>query len=1160
MNFYRLAERVANADARPLESYLKNDCSGRIVTLHTARGNPKLSIRLPQSDSAKDWFRLEYSSKEESSNNSFMISNPYSKRLKKSDGLFVAQFMEALSKCQTIADLILATEGEPENVAAFKTSLEIIRLRFSLLNLENLHSFEAKTRKNKTLAVTSRIINLCEEFLKIKERQSLSGTPFLAYEANGSALPVNIQISLTDEDLLNWASNLSQEQREKIVFFDFTRYPELTAEVPFKLKEVFPNLSFTCFGMLPESMCDVILFGNSDLEAEEKSRENEFSEETEHSFREKECKGKEKEVFNEETGTYFFPNTNKRKASCQTQKPSSPKKVKISIQNEVLESSEKEKEKEKVDSEEKVEEVVKPIGIKANKKILASSSEFFNQLFYGGFKEAGQKEIELREVSSFTLSLCLDALFLRSDLKNASLNSLFDVYKAAFYLDLPAVKKIAEAQIVRILETESSISDLLLEETNENSENERDQDLRKSREAERAIQEIGQHYLNLSHIFLKEESCLKEAIPRFIANELLAVNAAFYKDMFIILLDSKLPLIEIMQSLQENGPIPQDQKEELKLGKLYTALWKASFDRGGASFKEILSLCRKYWNSSTSVEKSLRQHISIVEACLKLDKMAAKDSLKKSLPLEVKSYLLASLLKSAQAGDNEYKKDGLSKQIIGRTNKRGKELSDAFLNLVYLMLKSIKGDFETSQIDTNKKELISQRLMEFSDKVLLPTEWKIRSRLASIASVVDSDNQGAFETSLLLSNPSWGEGASPQSSEEIRLNLSKPLEAVRLLKLLCPEIKHSNLISDILKFASKSKDALVLSLCSVIQYYQPVQNWNDIIETSFSSLKSDPANELGLSLYGASLVELAKVKPEESAELLKRAKEILKESLKHNPKNSIALTYLAKTHLAQNDKEEALAVFKTIKRATSTPNNFDLILQMILSSEENREEALKILIRSLDKDGSQQSMDIGWFHLMAAYAVQNTDIDLMRILKNFFENCLQENFYHKDTLNLLGFIYAKESLIGPVEEEKKEILKRAMESQQNGTRLKTQKSMIPPKEDPFRYVPEHRFQQNQATAQTIGIMSWNQLTADLSQPFGYPTIAAHPSQQIMYPTMASHPSPFIYPAQSYLNPSPSMLDPTLWGGEELDFDISQFLLDEDVDMTGVSGQSPDQGN
>lgn len=1131
MNFYKLAERIANADVSCFESYLRTGYNGnRTVSLFTSSGNRNLRINLPQSDASKDWFRLEYSS-EKRSTNSFMIS-PIPNRLKKGDGLIVAQFLESLSKCQTIADLILATEGELKNVAAFKSSLEIIRLRLSLLNLENSFSLETEKRKNNIFSATTKIINLCEEYFKIKEGRALSGIPFLAFEANGSALPAAIPTSLNDEDLFKWASSLSEEQREKIVFFDFTRYPELTAEVPFKLKELFPNLSFTCFGMLPESMCDVVLFGNTKFESEEKLREKEFSDNPSECF-EEEGKGKEKEVFNEDTGTYYFPNGNKRKASSQAQNQTSPKKLKLSPQDEVLESSEKEKEKEKVDSQEKVEEVLKPIGIRANKKILASASEFFNQLFYGGFKEADQNEIELSEVTPFILSLCIDAFFLRSDLKNASLNSLFDVYKAAFYLDLPSVRKVAEAQIVRILETESLITDLQLDETNEirENENKEERNLRKSREAEQAIQEIGQHYLNLSSIFLKEESALKKAIPLFIAKKLLSVNTALYKDIFIILLDSKLPLIEIIQSLQENSPAAQDQKEELKLNNLYTGLWQASFDQGGASFKEILALCRKYWNGSRNVEKSLKNHILMAEACLKFDRMAANNRLKKNISLEVKNYLLASLLKSAQAGDNEFKKDGSSKQIIGRTNKRGKVLSDKFLEIVFLMLRSIKGDFEISKINTNKKELISKRLMEFSDKVLHPSELKIRSRLASIASSVDSKNQQARQTSLLLSNPRWGE-ESTRNLEGRNLS-AQPIMAVHLLKLLCPEIGKTTNIVDMLKIASKSLDSLVLSLCSLLQYHLPLQNWNDIIETSFSSLKINPNNELALSLYGASLVELAKVKPMEQEELLKRAKEILEESLKHNPKNSIALTYLARWHLAKNDKTEAIAVFKTIKKATITLNNSELITLMLTGSEKDVKEALKILLRSIDKDGYHSLMELTWFHLMAAYAIRKEDIALLKNLVTFFETCIDENTYTQETLRLLDHIYSNESLIGQVEEEKKEKLRRAIDSKQEVARLNFHKVMTPPREDPStRYVPQF-FHQNYSTAQRADLVSWNQLTVDPSQLF-------------------------VEPVQINLNLPPALPDPMHLSEEELDFDISQFISWDDEDMFGDAGLNPDK--
>ncbi|CDR33110.1 BTB/POZ domain-containing protein [Criblamydia sequanensis] len=1041
MTFFTLAQRISNGDTAPLESYLKSGYdSGIRAYLHTTLSNRNISMVVPDTaPGKKEWFRLEYPALIPGTNPTTNLLSAFKMQLH--DRAFVAKFIENLSECQTIADLILATNGDLKNVAIFKASLQIISDRISILDLENQSpvthesKLEIKKRTSHVIQITTKVINLCNEFFALKRGVPLSIAPFLSLETSGLGMPVAPCSHFTDETLLNWALSLSSEQKEKVVFFDFNQYPELTGEIPFKLKQIFPNLSFSCFGTLPDSMCDVTLFGDSapeNLEGEEIQR-------SEGEEIEKEGKGKEKEVWDEETGKYYFPGGNKRKGS-PVLNPGSPKRVKLSPINQDLEIG---KDKEKVESEEssKVNDKDKPEGIKTNKKILASSSEFFNQLFYGGFDEENKQEILLREVKPHILKMCIDAFYLRTDLKTASLEDLFEVYKTAFYLGLKTPKAIAEAQIISLLETSSE--QLFLEkEIGKEKETDGISEEKRAMAVETSFQKMGQYYVDVSHIFLLEPtSLLKKRMVRFLQKELLSLNPSSYKNLFVRFLEANLPLVEVIEALQENVEVLKTQNEESKdLDKLYDSLWQASLECRGQSFKEIIHLCRKYWELSSSLDKSLKQHIRCANACLKMNSS-----------IEVKKVLLASLLKAAQVGDDTCER-ARREPLMCRGTKTANGLKNKFFNAFSKLMKSIKGDsFEISEVDANEHELFSLELMKLSSMATDSDELKIRFRSASIAAKVSLNNHNAYKAAQIFANPRW------ERTKKDHYNyrpIAEPMNAIRHLKFLCPEVANSDNLEDFLSLGLTSNNPVVLSLCSVLHYYAYHQDWNRIFETAGLAIQYDPMNELALSLYGASLIHLAKVKPEESEALLNLAKQHLDKSLTINPKNTIALTYLANWHLERQEKSEAIAIFKKIKNAEHTIDNFHLIKHMLLGSPEEREEGGKILLRTL-KNQSQKLMDINWFHLFALYAIQKNDAKLLDTVKTFFEDCFLEGAYNKETLHMIARIC---KVAGPIEKEKKEKIKDKIGSTISASKaLKGTKRLIRPSKHLSYYVNSSLF-------------------------------------------------------------------------------------------------------
>lgn len=1005
MTFYSLAQRIAKGDTTPLESYLMYGYdSGIHAQLLTQYPNQNVSMIIPDPATKEEWFRIKYTPIPD-----YLGRTVASFKLQKDDNLIIAKFVKNLSQCQTIADLILATNGEIKNVAIFKASLQIIKDRISILDLENPSSItkerqlEIEKRTSNIIQVTTRVINLCHEFFALKGRFHLSKASLWPLETLGVGIPLAPCPHFTNESLLCWARSLSSEQKEKVVFFDFNQYPELTSEIPSKLKEIFPNLSFSCFGTLPDSMCDVTLFGDS-------TTEETFEAEK---ILEKESKDKEKEVWDEETEKYYFPPGNKRKGSAASLNQSNPKRLKLSLRNRDLENS---KGKEKVESGEdsKVNETVSQEGIKTNKKILASSSKFFEQLFYGGFEEENRQEISLKDVKAHILKMCMDAFYLKTDLNSVSLEDLFEVYKTASYLDLKAPKSLAETQIRSLLE--NSGEELFLEEEM-GKEKEADgigEEEKKAKALETSIQKMGQCYLNVSHIFLIEpNSLLKKAIVQFLQKKLLSVNASSYRSLFVRFLEANLPLAEIIQEFQANGKVPTNLEEFEELNKLYRDLCRASLLCQGQSFKEILKLCREYWKLRPTRGNSLRNHIWLVDICLEINSS-----------IQVKKVLLASLLKAAQVGDDETVEPIGKEPLLGRSTEYGKDLKNKFFTAYFKLNKSIKGEsFEISKRETDQTELFFRVLRELPRQALCPEELKIRNRSVSIAAKLFPDSKQFFITSQILTK--WDK--SKPSDSEIFSGEQK--NAILLLKYLFPEVAGSNKLKDYLSLGLTSNNPVVLSACSVLHYYAFHQDWNKIFETSYLALKYDSRNELALSLYGASLVQLAKVKPEESKDLLDLAKQNLDESLIINPQNTIALTYLANWHLAKQDTSKAIDIFKTIKNVELTTDNFQLVKQMLFGSNEEMEEGFKILLRTLE---NHKKADINWFHLMSMYALNKKDAKLLSKLKTFFEDCFKSGLYTINTLHILDVIYKEEALVGPIEKEKKQQLYAAIKNKKTG--------------------------------------------------------------------------------------------------------------------------------
>ncbi|GMT19704.1 hypothetical protein PFISCL1PPCAC_11001 [Pristionchus fissidentatus] len=79
------------------------------------------------------------------------------------------------------------------------------------------------------------------------------------------------------------------------------------------------------------------------------------------------------------------------------------------------------------------------------KDYLSTNSSYFNALFYGGFKETGQDEIELKEVDSKMFSLALDLMHKRTELTR---EMLMDVLPFACRFDIKCVLSEGEQMLL----------------------------------------------------------------------------------------------------------------------------------------------------------------------------------------------------------------------------------------------------------------------------------------------------------------------------------------------------------------------------------------------------------------------------------------------------------------------------------------------------------------------------------------------------------------------------------------------------------------------------------------------------------------------------------------------------------------------------------------
>lgn len=974
-NITKAAHELAEAKTSHLERFFASLRSGPV--------QPSSSKRKFQ-EIENDWFRLPLNSIQTECAK-WQAENP------------INEFFLSLAKCQTLADLSLATSGDENELANFRSALRVINYKILCCKSDSPSLFGGqpcdessiakglKIRNDRILSTVKRILSLCKKHFREKKNQAviLEDLPKALFEQKGVIAPAHIETAITDDELILWASSLPSSLKESVTFFNFSRYPNLSPEAPALLKKVFPNISFACFGNLPESLCDVTLVPTMEpsrafepeissqgsfpipVEEEDEGELVIYDPEDEEDLSLPGSKGKEKVVG--EAGQ-------EEKISC--------------IPGKVLESETYEKSIIEDAPEEQIE-------IRTNRKILASCSSFFKQLFFGGMKEATLNRVYIREVRPHVFEACMKVLFSKTDLKEVSLPVLIEVLKTAHLLELPIVIEKVKCQIILQLET--------LEVTEDN------------------VQAVCQGYFDLENILkIDQENLVENAIIIFLKKSLLEVDASSIKGLLVTFINNDLPIIKIIKFLKQESnrqvkKAKTTQPTSLKI--LFRTVIEASLECQGKFLEEVVQVTSSYWKSSLTPGDRLDAYFRLLRSCIP----------SRSIPISLKRKLFYKMLKEAVSFEHEGMILNRKNSKIGNTRKK------AFLEVTNDILESFGVNVSSQTKNFSDPSQFSEHLGSLAEacQALPHPGKKIAHKLATIAVKVDDKNEKAKILAFLYKNLAWGTSGKCFDGVDVR-----PQYAKNLLTMMAPSLKESESINDFLNVSSANPAAL--SLSALIRFYHPMErDWPMIFLQTEEALKIRPFDDLALALHGACYYHFALQDPSKKDEFYEASIENLKNALSYNSKNTIALLYLANCYFKLGKISKATDFFKTIKCNTIIRDNEDMIRFGLESSGEDFEEADRIIMAEFNlpdyghavPEMAYQDKSLLSYNLFAKLALKKMNETLLKKAQFFLENfCLAKENYNEETLTLLEEIYTLKEKTGGMDASKKQALKTAFKN------------------------------------------------------------------------------------------------------------------------------------
>lgn len=986
-NINKAAHELADIKTSHLETFF---ATHRNESFPSTSGSTSGKRKFQEID---DWFRLPHDSVETSCS-----------KWRGAD--VINDFFLGLAKCETLADLSLATNGDEEELANFRSALRVINYKIlrckskrpALFGSQNCEegsiSKGLKVQNDKVLNTVERILSLCKKHFKEKENQGfliLQDAPKALFEEKGVIAPAIIETAITDDELILWASSLPPSVKEKVTFFNFFRYPNLTPEAPALVKKAFPNISLTCFGNLPERLYDVTLVPTMEIGGA-------FDEEPQVSSSQESFPIPVEEEESEGELVIFDPED-------EEDMPGSKGKEKV-VQQEELRPLEETRQEEKIscvpgkvlESETSEEDATsKVVEIRTNRQILASCSSFFKQLFFGSMREASLKRVYIRDVRPHVFEACMDVLFSKTDLKEVSLPVLIEVLKTAHLLELPIVIEKVKSQIILQLEN--------LEVTEDN------------------VQAVCQGYFDLENILkIDQENQIENAILLFLKKSLLEVDPSSIKDILVTFIKNDLPIIKIIKFLKKEGDAKVKKAKTTKTAShnaLFRTFLEASLECQGKFLEEVVSETTSYWKSSMTPSERLEAYFRLLRSCIA----------SKNIPISTQRKLLYKMLKEAESFDPE----GM---ILNQKNsKAGIARKKAFMEVTNDILESLGINVPLEAKNYNNPSIFSAYLTNLAEacQTLPHPGKKIAHKLASMAAKVDDKNEKANILLSFYSNIGW--------VSQGKLSLNDGLEFVpryakNLLTMMIPSLRESTTINDFLSV--NSSDPIALALSALIRYYHPMErDWVAIFLQTEEALKSRPFDDLALALRGACYFQFALQDPSRKEEFFKASILDLKKALSYDPKNSIALTYLVNNYLKLGKVSKAIALFKKIKCNNIIRDNEDMIRLGLESTGEIFEEAKRIIIAEfhskiyghapLDERvyGGKSLLAYNLFAKLALKMDQTTLKKAQFCLENF---CLAKDSYNEETLALLEEIYALLEQAEAISDGKKQALKIAFKN------------------------------------------------------------------------------------------------------------------------------------
>ncbi|CDR33115.1 BTB/POZ domain-containing protein [Criblamydia sequanensis] len=917
--------------------------------------------------------------------------------------LTLGEFFSTLRKIKKIEDLYGKISEEEKDLKLFQAALKVIQKKITLLKIQDELSFDLeisdfettqgvkgseillihnkkKIKRNcKTLEAVKRVGHFCKTLLAVKK----GGFSFIHQQYLGSDVRIYQSLNdstLTENELLLLLDSLSKENKDKFNFFDFSKYPNLTLNAPSLVKMKLANLSNSCFGNLPDSLCDVVLVPvqEADLSL---SIDDDSSEEL---------------VIEEKSVEVSGPEILKGKEKVLTE--DSP----ICQEDEAPDESHLEK---------------NPVeggayNLKTNKEFLATESGYFKQLFFSGMKETHEKCILLRGIDPLVFKTCFDIFFLRANLENASLTHLVEVAKLAHFFDLASVITFIHSQIAIRLNDYPVTND--------------------------TVGLVCRTYVEMESTFLREEeNQSREAMIRFFKKVIVESDERSLRDIFVSFIANDMPILELLKILKEEFfSQGKGKKEKKAFINIYNSLLEASFISKGKFLKEIVDHFSDGCAFFLTPSESLGKYIQILKKSF-----SRKVSLEVRTSIFMK---LLSLAGKAEKNANilSGKWTGLKKKGIDRTKSFLKILEGMLKDYGAEGIPDSDTYFEDKPFQFLSFAHLIMQYANLAETLNWPGK-KIAYQLSCIANCIYKDQTSVEENPIvyasyikkkLYQNLSWGKTCSwplyLKDETEIPGMGGVPSYVVFLLEELNPLLSDSSNIFDFLH--TESQDPLVQSLSALVHYhgFQDTFSWDAIFSKSSYVLSINPKDDLALSLYGASLYQISLAPSLESSEKLKEdAKKVLNEALLLNQKNSIALLYLARLSLGR-DNRAAIDYFKKIEFLEISERTAPLIKLLI---EEGSEEEVNELYekigkrkRTLEKGLSiDPNIELMWLGFFGALSLRKQDPLLLLHARNLIEESFSKDKYNFEILTLLKNIYSLD-VTGPVSLEKKVNLRETM--------------------------------------------------------------------------------------------------------------------------------------